>query len=1006
MLGGIRAGSALPVGRDIHAVILFLDVSGFTRITEAASSRGHYGVELVTKVLNRYFGRIHRLLEPLGGEIAKFGGDACLSLIPIQASQMADVSGLLQAILAETVKLDKRFRHEYGFPFQVHGAWGTGRVRLSVVGDPRRHLDYYLSSPALKAVYELAGTAKAGEIPGPAKVPEEPLQPALEPLPRIGSRSARRFLPADIIRKLDLEPRPAELRNATVLFIKLAPIDAEDISPASFQNIYQRVQSIVTKHLGLINKTDFTEKGYLILATFGIPFVYGNDTLRAITAAYRISRLRQPDISIKIGITYSNIYFGIIGAPRRHEYGIIGNAVNIAARLMSFARPGEVCLSKELIPYLEGQFETAYLATAPVKGIAEPLDIHQLVRMLPARWGTQEAQFRSDPLFIDPAVLRELMEGLSSPREFLCQVTGASGTGKSQLVFKLCEPCLDSQPAFQLIQADPRFRDQRLEIFFHCMRQELGITHFREEFSQITDWCAAQGISTDPAILKELLFGGQSSPGRLQIALDAVFDILVALFPRGRMLVLENFHNFDPQSRDLLLKLVKHKLYQGDKLIISSQQTLPEDTASGFASKLICLENWDIVTSESYIRQKIPHITKPAVRMLHQICQGNPRFLRELIQHIQKHWPAAQDLITHQIIEEMRARGQLPNDLENLLRAEYEALRPPEQLFVRLASIYGRPLRLNELDRLFPALPFLSLSSSAELLLRQGILKHEPGSDAQALSFVNPLFPETVYRSILLGEKLAIHRSIATYYSSLESQDEQIWDLIAHHWLKAQDRMKIAWWCGKLARHYYVSGALELSLRMWQQICHWPVNDQALMEAELNCAELLLLLADNDRAEELLSRHAGLAAAITPFHDLWVYLQARLLINRARYADLDAFLTQAAPSVSDPVLKDKIDTAHCEALAQSMDPVRFESAALPLWQRLKDEQRHLAQNVLAGIIGNYYINRGDYHGAASWYREKLKLASRLKDPVSMRIGLSRSQRRRWSRSRRASRFSA
>jgi len=953
-------------------------------------------------VLNRYFGRIHHLIKPLGGEIVKFGGDACLSVFPEREGQLPDMEALSAAILAEIAILDKRFRRDYGFPFQVHGAWGIGELRLGIVGDRRRHLDFYVSSPSLQAVYALAETASSGQILGPAFCPSSSRPLETSCLSAGSARAAKQFLPPDIIRKLSLEPKPAELRNAAVLFIKLSPTTGDDISLEDYQKAFQRVQSVISKHLGLINKIDFNEKGYLILATFGIPFVYGNDALRAFTAAYRISKLRLMGTDIRIGITYSNIYCGVIGAPQRHEYGIIGNAVNIAARLMSFAQSGEVCLSKELLPHLEAQFETAWLAKAPVKGIAEPLDIYRLLRELPTRWGSIEEQFRTDPLFIDPPLLKEVREGLASKPGYLCLVKGESGTGKSQLVFRLCEPYLEAQPSFQLITADPHFRDQRLEIFFYTMRQELGISHFREEFGQIMDWYLAPERDSDgadrkptleradsqEAILRELLFGAPSSAGRQQIALDLILDMLVLLYPKGRMLVLENYQNFDPQSRDLLLRLIRHKLYQGDKLIISSQTTLPEDLLSGFAGRELSLESWDEKLSGRYIRHRIPNITPAAIELLHQISKGNPRFLSGLLQHIQKHWSASQDLITHQIIAEMRERGLLPVDLENLLRADYEALPAPEQLFTRLASIYGRPFRLSEFFLLFNEHSSDSLSSSADQLLQRGILRHEPGTDAQVLAFVNPLFPETVYRSILQSEKLARHRGIASHYSGLESDEEHIWELIAHHWLRAEDRPKIAWWCGKLANHYYLAGAYELSLRMWQQVSQWPVDKNSLVHSELKCAELHLLLADNDKAEQILTSLAKLRKSRGIQHDNWIYLKARLMINRSQYMELDAFLNSEDADVQDPVLRDKIDTAHCEAILQSMDPQLIEAKALPLWKRLKDEGRHLAQNTLAGIIGSYYINRGDYQTALQYYREKLALARRLKDPVSTRIGLA------------------
>lgn len=988
-MGGIRNDIKLPYSYDFWAAILALDVSGFTKITEAASSRGHYGVELITNVLNRYFGEIYQLIHPLGGDIAKFGGDACLILIPpTPEGQMPDMPGLARSILDMTARLNELFLREYGFPFQIHGAWGAGMVSLNVVGSTRRHLDYYVISEAIKEVYTLCDSAEHAEILEAKDIPPPPSECYWCHMPKGRKNVAPMYFPADIIRKLSEEPHPAELRNAAVLFIKLSPSQGEEITVEDFHQAYTAIQNVVTRNLGLINKIDFNEKGYLFLITFGVPYVYGNDSLRAFMAAYWISQSQLKGSYVQIGITYSNFYFGIIGAPQRHEYGIIGNAVNIAARLMSYARPGEICLSEELLPQLEGQFDTAYLDTAPVKGIARPIRIYRLMRMLPSRWGRLEAQYRVGPLFVDPVFTTRLEQGLASDMGFLAVLNGGAGTGKSRLAFKLSEPYFNQQPPFQFIQAGPHFRSQRLELFFYSLRQELGINHLSEEWNQVKSWSESKGLVLDDKALQDLIFGAPNTPQRIQLAIDQMLDMLVCFYPKGRMLVLENFHNFDPQSQNLLIRLIQHKVYEGDKVIVSTQESLPAALDLGVQSFEVNLDNWSEEISTHYIKLHIKNITKPAIRLLHQISRGNPRFLRELLSHIQKHWHWEQDLISDQIIEDMRARGLLPKDLENLLRADYEALKPADQLFVRLACIFGRPLKLSDLEKVFPSQNIAELRGSAESLLASGILRYESGLEMQTLNFVNPLFPETVYRSILMSEKIALHRSIADYYSSLNSDEEQTWELIAHHWLKTGDREKIALWCGKLAGHYEHSGAFELSLRMWEQIAHTPLNEEAGIQAELKTAQLHLLLGNNDHAEGILKNHENLAEKTGELHDTWIYLWTRLLVNRAAYSQLEAFLANPQAQMQDASLQDKINIAHGEAILQSMNAEAVASTVLPLWEKFKAAKDRQSLNILSGIIGNYYINSGDYKQAAVYYREKIALSKSLKDPVSIRIGYS------------------
>src|SRR6185436_3741518 len=73
-----------PSVERFEAAVLFVDVAGFTALTEALAARGAAGAEDLTEMLNRYFGQIIDAVLARGGDIVKFAGDAIVAVWPAE----------------------------------------------------------------------------------------------------------------------------------------------------------------------------------------------------------------------------------------------------------------------------------------------------------------------------------------------------------------------------------------------------------------------------------------------------------------------------------------------------------------------------------------------------------------------------------------------------------------------------------------------------------------------------------------------------------------------------------------------------------------------------------------------------------------------------------------------------------------------------------------------------------------------------------------------------------
>ena len=110
----------------------------------------------------------------------------------------------------------------------------------------------------------------------------------------------------------------------------------------------ERADHIVAEHGGTIDK----HLGDATMALFGAPLAHGDDALRAVAAADALQRA-MPELSAKlgrplqthVGIAMGEVVAGDIGTSVRREYTVLGDSVNLAARLVGQAGPGEVVLS-------------------------------------------------------------------------------------------------------------------------------------------------------------------------------------------------------------------------------------------------------------------------------------------------------------------------------------------------------------------------------------------------------------------------------------------------------------------------------------------------------------------------------------------------------------------------------------------------------------------------------------------------------------------------------------
>src|SRR5919198_869509 len=236
-------------------------------------------------------------------------------------------------------------------------------------------------------------------------------------------------------------PRVGERRRVTVLFADLVGFStlAEHLDPEELRTLMTDTFSELTEEVEA--REGFVEKfiGDAIVAVFGAPVTHEDDPLRAVETGFamlevvhRRSKGAPAPLALRIGVNSGLVVAGAVGDGS--QTGVMGDAVNVAARLQQTAEPGEVLLAASTWRRVRDRFEAEPVGALEVKGKAQPVEAHRLV-------GRRETGLREGSPFVgrgeELALLELLWSSVLKGNTHVVSVVGEPGVGKSRLLAEL-----------------------------------------------------------------------------------------------------------------------------------------------------------------------------------------------------------------------------------------------------------------------------------------------------------------------------------------------------------------------------------------------------------------------------------------------------------------------------------------------------------------------------------------------------------------------------------------
>jgi class 3 adenylate cyclase/tetratricopeptide (TPR) repeat protein len=863
-----------PLARRFPAVVLFADISGFTPLSELLSRAGPTGAEELTHLINQYFTRMIRIIQKHHGQVVKFSGDALTVLFPAEeisiqmaVRQAGECALAMQAAMSHFART-KTSQGPASLSMRV--GIGAGDILECSIGGALGRWEYVVGGDPLVQVGAAERQAQPGQVIFSAEAWARArkfftgwpiangfikLNKVIEPLPalppfildwnqlapqqqKLAEEALQCYIPGAIKARLNEQAEwLAELRRITILFIGIGGFDYEAADAGSkLQNFLQAAQEVTYRFEGSLGKVTMDDKGTVLLILFGAPpFFHEDDSTRALACALGLQVAAQERrLRMAIGITEGSIFAGPVGAPNRREYTVIGDEVNLAARLMEYGRGGSIIISERVMEKAGSRFITENLGNLSLRGKTAPLTAYRVI----GEQGVQDEILNRYLLHEDPLVgrkpeleqIRRLASRARAGKRQLLFIEGELGIGKSRLAADMVRewlmeggvgygskclsygqqipyqawrevlvaifgltPALSNEQKLAQLRAgianllpppeQPDYWTNRLPL----LADVLGITMPENNF---TRHISTQLRRHNAFVLIEAILRRQAERHPLLVLLEDVQwadELSLALVAHlARTLV----------DCPILLVLIYRP--EADLAALIQARNLP-DARTIRLEPLPAQESLDLVRILLGDKSISPEVEEVILSR----GQGNPFFLQEITGAIVGAI-GNQKKQTSDLLETLN----LPETVQGVILARIDRLSEDEKLTLRIASVIGihfQRLLLSEVHPMQDAQ--YRLPAQLARLENEKLVRLEQPAPKWEYVFRSVIAQEVIYEGLLLAQRRQLHAVVAEALENLAP--DQVEQLAFHYkrghqWQKALHYLREA---SQRARREYANNA-------------------------------------------------------------------------------------------------------------------------------------------------------------------------------------------------------
>ncbi len=840
---------------ELQATTMFIDIAGFTAMTQALMVNGKEGAEVLADAVNRVFPPAIDVIHEHGGFVSSFAGDAFTAIFPsdsVAAVQALSAAVRLRGLFLEQGEQQTKFG---SFNLSVRIGLSHGLVTWGIIPQYLQN-SYHFGGDSILHSTESEQNAVGGEVILDDKLLSQiPNQDAVICNHKIDHFHTLLSAPvlADIASETQLSEASLSLQSMFIPEEVLSLTgrgEFRDIvscfisfrGKGDFERGAARVIALVHRFGGYFNKMDFSGREGVMLVLFGAPVNPGNLYNRALNFALAVREIHE--LTMCIGLTYGTAFTGFIGSDLCSEYTAMGSVVNLSARFAQKKRRAAVYLDQAMYKQARYHYEIRELKPRSLKGFAGKTPLYRLTAK---KKNVLPFPFEGGMVGRDRELkfLEELLHPVRDSKfGGIVYVYGSPGAGKSRLVHELIRQ--------QGIRAVTMQTDSILKkplnpfayFFNHYFEQEkIGSPDdrkagFKKTYQQLIDRIE----SLPDAVL--------SSVERLRISMElnrveSVIGSLIGLFwdgsiydvidPQDRavvteqaikeffkalsltepiILLIEDIQWLDDASLDLL-EILTRRIENYPLIILacsrfSDDGSRPELKADDDVPRYsIILEELPGAATRVLIEDRLGgKVNDELAGYIQTRTEGNPFYTEQFCLYLQENnIIEARDKQYH-IVKEPT---DIPTDINMIIISRIDRLSADLKETVQIASVLGREF---EVEVLCTLVELLQATDGGTGLVHTEIVPLIIGVESERIwsaltelkyTFNHALLRDAVYDMQLRARLRGLHKLAGDAIVKLNPDKETTYADCAFHYEQAEDWENAREYCTKTGEYFQKS---------------------------------------------------------------------------------------------------------------------------------------------------------------------------------------------------------
>jgi len=981
---------------NFKAGVMFIDISGFTSMTENLMHNGKEGAEILSDLINTIFSPAITEIYDKGGFISTFAGDAFTAIFQYKISNPVNI--LISAQKIRKIFSESEIQHtKFGeFDLSVKIGLSYGDVQWGIIKSAEYNT-YFFKGNTLRKCYSIQKYVNKNEIIFDQSIllkisnqqrnnlHHDEISSDLFKLLSINyveyhvkkykkdiSQIQKKFIPDSII-KLQIK---GEFRYICSCFIFFR-------DRKGWKQIVSKIIKLSNEHKAYFNKIDFSDKGGYVLVIFGAPISTERIYYSAAEFTLKVKSLYRDNV--RIGLTAGTAFTGFIGSDIREEYTALGMVVNKAVRIANKTEWGKILIDENIQKKFERYFVLKSMGSIKLKGFSTDIPCYELLN-----FSSKDYQYFNRKFFVGryrelQNLEKMLKEVQQKSKAQIIHIEGEAGIGKSRLLHEFRDKLDIEKYDWLYIPCDEIIRtsfkpfvyflseyfkqrengekvenlisfDQKIDEF---VKSDINET-FKIELIRSKSFLAALLGFFD----KESLYEKLDAQGKFDNTLIALKNIILLKCSRKPLILeIDDAHWIDSDSVSFLKFLLQDNPEIPLLILICSRIT-NENKLSIALSQIseirVPIRKFSKIFTKKFVREifNCNIIPIKTHNLIYNITEGNPFYIEQFAMFLKE------NNIIDTSYNLKISKVDIPQSISSIIIARIDKLSYELKEVIETASVLGREFIVEILSAMlkkFPIKKYLIDGENEAIWNSINEIKY---------IFKHAILRETVYEMQLKSRLRKLHKLAGDTIVELFSDD-------------------ISKYYGELSYHFERADDQDKAIDYLKKAAKFSKNNYRNNDAIYYYRRLLSYLEKNILIDEIFTEKIGIKTLKTLKKAIFIRLDMRHVLSQiGDWNEALRFAQETIKIARKAADQELLATASLDLAKQFHESADFDKSLELCEKALKLINDSSESEIYIQILntqGRNYLDSGEYDKAMNKFKEVLNISEKNNDSEMVSI---------------------